>query len=70
MTAKNDITGDSIKSKPGDQKKYAEGFDKIFKKKLNTDYSFSKQMQDELEPIPEKQQEIIKQQQDPRHNQD
>ena len=32
MTAKNDITGDKIKSKPTDDK-YRENFDKIFGKK-------------------------------------
>ncbi len=63
MTAKNDITGDSIKSKPGDQKKYAEGFDKIFRK------AQPQQHQQNI-PTAEEQQEIIRQQQDPRHNQD
>jgi hypothetical protein len=33
MASKNDITGDSIKSKTGDQKKYADGWDAIFGKK-------------------------------------
>jgi hypothetical protein len=33
MVSKNDITGDSIKSKTGDQKKYADGWDAIFGKK-------------------------------------
>lgn len=31
MTAKNDITGDSIKTKPGNDK-YAEGWERIFGK--------------------------------------
>lgn len=30
MTARNDITGDSITNSKGDQKKYAENWDKIF----------------------------------------
>ena len=63
MTAKNDITGDSIKSKTGDQEKYAKGFDKIFKK------AQPKQHQRYI-PTAEELEEIIKQQQDPRHNQD
>lgn len=33
MASKNDITGDSIKSKTGDQKKYSDGWDAIFGKK-------------------------------------
>ena len=34
--------------KSSGQDKYAENYDKIFKKKLNTDYSISEQMQEEL----------------------
>jgi hypothetical protein len=30
MTARNDITGDSISNNKGDSKKYAENWDKIF----------------------------------------
>ena len=30
MTARNDITGDTIANTKGDQKKYAENWDKIF----------------------------------------
>lgn len=30
--AKNEITGDSIQSKPGDQEKYAKGYDRVFNK--------------------------------------
>lgn len=33
MTARNDITGDAITNTKGDQKKYAENWDKIFGKK-------------------------------------
>jgi hypothetical protein len=33
MTARNDITGDSITNNKGDQKKYSENWDKIFGKK-------------------------------------
>jgi hypothetical protein len=33
MTAKNDITGDSIANTKGNHKKYAENWDKIFGKK-------------------------------------
>ena len=40
------------------QDKYAENYDKIFNKKLNTDYSVSQQMQDELEPIPNKRKKL------------
>lgn len=32
MAAKNDITGDKIKSKTGNQKAYADGWDRIFGK--------------------------------------
>jgi len=42
------------------QGKYAENYDKIFNKKLNTDYSVSEQMQDELEPIPSKSKRLTK----------
>ena len=63
MTAKNDITGDSIKSKTGDQEKYAKGFDKIFKKAQPQQHQRNIPTAEELE-------EIIRQQQDPRHNQD
>jgi hypothetical protein len=38
MTARNDITGDSITNSKGDQKKYAENWDKIFSKKLTEVY--------------------------------
>lgn len=41
MTARNDITGDSIANNKGDQKKYAENWDRIFgnknKDKENTE---------------------------------
>lgn len=30
MAAKNDITGDSIKTKVGEQNKYADGWERIF----------------------------------------
>lgn len=33
MAAKNDITGDSIKTKTGNEKAYAEGWERIFGKK-------------------------------------
>jgi hypothetical protein len=33
MTAKNDVTGDSIRSKSSNQKAYAAGWDRIFGKK-------------------------------------
>jgi hypothetical protein len=33
MTSKNDITGDSIVNTKGNQKKYAENWEKIFGKK-------------------------------------
>jgi hypothetical protein len=33
MTSKNDITGDSIANTKGNQKKYAENWEKIFGKK-------------------------------------
>lgn len=33
MAAKNDVTGDSIKTKTGNQKAYADGWDRIFGKK-------------------------------------
>tara|TARA_Y100001937_G_C6856042_1_gene214228 strand:+ start:85 stop:357 length:273 start_codon:yes stop_codon:yes gene_type:complete len=46
--------------KPSDQDKYAENYDKIFKKKFNTDYSVSEQMQDEIEPIPNKKKKLSK----------
>ena len=61
MTSKNDITGDSIKSKTGDQKKYAEGFDRIFKSRP--------QQHQQNVPTTEELEEIKRQQQDPRHNQ-
>lgn len=32
MAAKNDITGDSIKTKTGNEKAYAEGWERIFGK--------------------------------------
>lgn len=32
MTAKNDITGDSIKTKTGNPDAYAKGWDRIFRK--------------------------------------
>jgi hypothetical protein len=32
MAAKNDVTGDSIKTKTGNHKAYAEGWDRIFRK--------------------------------------
>jgi hypothetical protein len=38
MTARNDITGDSIANNKGDSKKYAENWDKIFGKKLTEVY--------------------------------
>lgn len=37
MTAKNDITGDAIVNTKGDQKKYAENWEKIFGKKTTTE---------------------------------
>lgn len=37
MSAKNDITGDSIKSKVGEQNKYADGWEKIFGDKKQKD---------------------------------
>ena len=46
--------------KSSGQDKYAENYDKIFNKKLNTDYSLSEQMQDELEPIPSKKRKLSK----------
>ena len=49
----------SIQKSDG-QDKYAENYDKIFNKKLNTDYSVSEQMQDELEPIPNKKKKLSK----------
>ncbi len=33
MTAKNDITGDSITNSKGNQSKYSDGWDRIFGKK-------------------------------------
>lgn len=33
MAAKNDITGDSIKTKTGNSDAYAKGWDRIFRKK-------------------------------------
>ena len=33
MTAKNDVTGDSIRTKVSNQRAYAAGWDRIFKKK-------------------------------------
>ncbi len=33
MASKNDITGDSIRSRHSDQKKYADNWEKIFGKK-------------------------------------
>lgn len=36
--SKNDITGDSIKTKVSDQKKYDEGFDRIWGKKCDHDW--------------------------------
>ncbi len=62
MTAKNDITGDSIKSKTGDQEKYSKGFDKIFRKAQPQQHQQNVSSGKELE-------EIKRQQQDPRHNQ-
>ena len=35
MTARNDITGDSIANNKGDSKKYAENWDRIFGNKNN-----------------------------------
>ena len=46
--------------KSTNQDKYSENYDKIFNKKLNTDYSLSEQMQDELEPIPGKKRKLSK----------
>jgi hypothetical protein len=39
MTSKNDITGDSIRTKVkgGDSKKYADNWEKIFGKKKNSE---------------------------------
>lgn len=37
MTARNDITGDSIVNKKGDRKKYAEGWDRIYGNKSGED---------------------------------
>lgn len=34
MAAKNDVTGDLIKSKVGEQNKYADGWEKIFGNKV------------------------------------
>ena len=45
--------------KSTNQDKYSENYDKIFNKKLNTDYSLSEQMQDELEPIPSKKRKTL-----------
>jgi hypothetical protein len=50
MVSKNDITGDSIKSKTGDQKKYSDGWDAIFGKK-------DKEM-DDTKDFKEKQQDM------------
>jgi hypothetical protein len=38
MTARNDITGDSIANNKGDSKKYADNWEKIFGKKKETAY--------------------------------
>ena len=47
MSAKNDITGDSIKTKIGDQNKYTEGWERIFgDKKQKTDNEKSKSVDD------------------------
>lgn len=62
MTSKNDITGDSIKSKTGNQKKYAEGYDRIFRNRRPQQHQSNVPTDEELE-------EIKKQQQDPKHNQ-
>jgi hypothetical protein len=59
MTAKNDITGDSIKSKTGDQKKYSEGYDRIFRK--------SQPQQQQTLPTPEEEQRRKEQAQDPKN---
>lgn len=39
MASRNDITGDLIKTKTTSDDKYAEGWDRIFGKKRNTDTS-------------------------------
>ena len=51
----------SIQKSDG-QDKYSKNYDKIFNKnkKLNTDYSVSEQMQDDLEPIPNKKKRLSK----------
>ena len=59
MASKNDITGDSIKSKTGNQKKYAEGYDRIFKK--------SQPQQQQTLPSKEEEQRRKEQAQDPRN---
>ena len=34
MVAKNDVTGDTIRTKSGNQKAYADGWERIFGKKV------------------------------------
>jgi hypothetical protein len=36
MPAKNDVTGDSIRTKTGNQKAYADGWDRIFGSRYKT----------------------------------
>lgn len=42
MAAKNDVTGDTIRTKSGNQKAYADGWDRIFGKKKKSTQGSSK----------------------------
>jgi len=48
MTARNDITGDAITNSKGNQKKYSDGWDRIFGKKVAEAYQELEDKQESL----------------------